>query len=262
MKRIMVKTPVLAALCLVATSVFGASTMPLPVIYDPLDGTAVGTRIGPTGGIFTNDALHGQALMLHGPNDAETKNRLKYSFTPYSASAPSGTIMMWIKPTYNWATNQLSTQQNWILNDSSSYLYLYTYHHASYNAPIIEWGNWGISGQVDGSIFADWFHIALVFSNVNAIAQSVDRRVMMHVNGIQKLNWTGPALTNKTEMSSFYIGANHNTKSMKATVDEILFFREALTPAQVKEIYTRTKFGGASFGDLYIHPVGTVMLVR
>ena len=85
---------------------------------------------------------------------------------------------------------------------------------------------------------------------------------MMHVNGVQKLNWTGPKLTNMTELATIYIGANHNTLSMKATVDEILFFREALTPAQVKEIYTRTKPGGASFGDLYIHPPVTVIVIR
>lgn len=232
-----------------SASTVQAVDMPKPVIYDPLDGSTKGTLKGNlvTGGFtgaFTNDALHGQALFLNGPGSLST-NRIVYAFEAYPASNPNSTIMMWVKPGFNWETN--TSAQQWILTDNLGYLYVY--RNANASGRWIEWGNWGIAGEAPTGTFTNWFHIACVFSNINVTGASGTRVVKMYINGVQRMTYNDSS-TSRSPMTSWLVGSK-DYRTMDAAVDEVLFFREPLSAALIADIFAKTKAGGRSFGESY-----------
>ena len=243
--RKMIEQLSVVGLLWMSLSTVQAVEMPKPVIYDPLDGSTKGTLKGALGaGSFTNDALHGQALFLNGPGSLST-NRISYAFDAYPANNPNSTIMMWVKPSFNWETN--TSAQQWILMDNSTYLYVYRNANASGRA--IEWGNWGIYGEAPTGTFTNWFHIACVFSNINVVGASGTRVTKMYINGVQRMTYNDTS-TSRSPRTSWIVGAN-TFRTMDATVDEVLFFRDPLSAAFIADIFAKTKPGGRSFGESY-----------
>lgn len=212
----------------ILTNIPGAIVAPTGIVdYWPADGNAndvFGTVQGfPAGNFFYSTGISGQAFHFDGATTFVSNNAANIA-APWTAC-------LWV----NFSHTPQPTGSAGLFEDGTYSLKLEQYGSATHNVGISQLG-YADSTFNYAAPNNTWVHLAFVATSSS---------VTLYANGVSK----GSITTNGMPLPRKYVGAGYVTSSAKyidqmfGSLDEIILFNRALSPAEITSIYNAGSAG-------------------